>query len=205
MRPIHFARASRWSKKRLPPEKRNDRPDTDPSHRRRTIGSVAHHHLRLPDRRADLRAALGDGLLPAADARRKRLGPHDLRPRHGAAEPVLGSQPAVLRGHRRPLRHLARAGARRPDLRGRPLSDGDRRQPDDAAHRRRRAGRPRRRRRLVLDRARRLRPAHAAGEAFDRLRHRHGGRIGRHVPVRADQPGPDRRLWLVGQPDRSWP
>ena len=38
-------------------------------------------------------------------------------------------------------------------------------------------------------RARRLRPPHAAREALDRVRHRHGGRLGRHVPVRADQPG----------------
>ena len=89
--------------------------------------AMADHHLRLPDRGADLRAALGDGLLPAADAGRQRLGPPDLRPRHGAAEPVLGPRPAVLRGHRRQIRHLARAGHRRRHLCRRPLSDGDRR------------------------------------------------------------------------------
>ena len=32
---------------------------------------MADHHLRLPDRRPDLRAALGDGLLPTANARGK--------------------------------------------------------------------------------------------------------------------------------------
>ena len=127
MQPIHFARPGRsdknWGLLRRPCDDGCDH-DRDPD----TIGSVADHHLRLPHRRDHLRAAFGDGLLPAADARRKGLGPHHLRPGHGDAEPVLGPRPAVLRRDRRPLRHLARAGARRPHLRRRPLSDGDRRQ-----------------------------------------------------------------------------
>ncbi len=159
--------------------------------------AMADHHLRLPDRRDDLRAALGNGLLPAADARRKGLGPPDLRPRHGAAEPVLGPRPAVVRGDRRPLRDLARAGHRRRHLCGRPGADGECQLAVDALSRRRRAGRARRRGRFVQHRARRLRPAYAAGTPQHRVRHRHRRRLGRHVPVRADQPGHDRCLWLV--------
>ena len=205
MRPIHFARSSRWSRN-APPENADDSPGTNPDPSRYKIGHgkispMADHHLRLPDRRTDLRSALGHGFLPTPHAGGKGLGPHDIRPRHGAAKLVLGPQPAILRRYRRPLRHLARAVARRPYLCGRPLSDGRRRQPDHAACRRRHTRRPRRRSRLVLDRACGLRPPHAAREAIDRFRHRHRGGIGRHVPVRADRPGPDRRLWLVAGAD----
>ena len=50
------------------------------------------------------------------------------------------------------------------------------RRPDD---------RPRHGGRVLLDRARGLRPSRAAGEALDRLRHRHGGRLDGPVRLRA--------------------
>ena len=65
------------------------------------------------------------GFFQSADARRQGLGSHDLRPGHGDAESVLGSRPALLRGDRRQVWHVARSVPVGVPLCERPLSDGE--------------------------------------------------------------------------------
>ncbi len=119
----------------------------------------ARHRRRLPDRGAQLRPALDDGLLPHADVERARLGPRDLRARHRHPEPRLGHRPAFRRHARRQVRHGAGADRRRAPLRPRPRADGADHRPGDAATHRRRPHRPRHRRLGVPAGPRRLRAA----------------------------------------------
>ena len=163
------------------------------------LSPAPHHRLRLRDRDDLVRAALGDGPVPGADAGGDRLVAHPVRPGHGNPEPVLGARPALLRGGGRQVRRLAHAGAGR-----RGLCD---RAPDDVVagrHRlpacgRRSAGRAWRRGLVVRHRAVGLRAQRLGREPLDGVRPGHRGRVARHVPVRAALGGAHRPLRLVGR------
>ena len=163
-----------------------------------TFGSVADHHLRLHYRRAHLRRA-GDRLLPASDAAEKSwtarpsAWPWHCRTCSGVRLPFFGA--------------IADATARGACLRWRRLSTpaaSIRWRPPTASRCCTSAG-------GVLVGlgvaagsfsivSRCPCPPDAAGKAFDRLRHRHGAPVRPACSSPPDQPGPDQRLRLVGQP-----
>ena len=163
--------------------------------------AARHHHLRMRDRAVELRAALEPRLFRPADEPRVRLGTRRLRPRAGAAEPVVGPGPADRGRHRRSLRHPARDDRRRAALCRRPAADA---LFDDAAvarSRRRRPDRLRSIRLFVQPGAVGVQQAAAAREARLCARRRHRGRLVRAIPVRAVRRRDDRQFRLAGGAD----
>ena len=133
------------------------------------------------------------GFFQLADARGHGLGPHHVRPRDGDPEPRLGARTAVLRRDGRQVRHLARAGHFRRPLRGRALRDGACGEPApgsmSAAACSSGSAWPRAPSRSCMAAFARNVSAERRSFVFG---HRHGRRLGRHVRLRADQPGADR-------------
>ena len=155
----------------------------------------------MRDRAAELRAALEPRLFHPADEPRIRLGPRRVRPRAGAAEPVVGPGPADRGRDRRPLRRPARDDRRRAALCRRSAPDA---LFDDAAvarSRRRRPDRLRAVRLFVQPGAVGVQQAAAAGEARPCARRRHRGRLVRAIPVRAVRRRDDRQFRLAGGAD----